>query len=123
VKTAGNAKLLRIFVGERDRRHGQPLYTALVEELRRAGLAGAAVFKGIEGYGGHATIHAARVFDLVGDMPILIEVVDSEERIRAFLPVLDAMLEEGLITLENVEFIRYRRDPLPPASALREGAA
>ena len=86
------------------------------------GLAGATAFKGIEGYGGHAAIHAARVFDIVNDLPILIEVVDTEERIRAFLPVLDGFLEEGLVTLENVEFIRYRRAEggLPPASAHEE---
>jgi len=109
VKTAGVAKLLRIFVGERDRGSGQPLYTAIVEKLRQAGLAGATVFKGIEGYGEHARVHAARVIDLASDLPILIEVVDTEERIRAFLPALDAMVEEGLVTLESVEFIRYTR--------------
>ena len=109
MKTAGVAKLLRIFVGERDRGHGQPLYIAVVEKLRQAGLAGATVFKGIEGYGEHATVHAARVFDLTNDLPILIEVVDSEESIRAFLPILDTMLEEGFVTLESVEFFRYRR--------------
>jgi hypothetical protein len=117
VKTAGAAKLLRIFVGERDRRHGQPLYVALVEEMRRVGLAGATVFKGIEGYGGHTTIHAARVFDLANDLPVLIEVVDAEERIRAFLPLLDAMIEEGLVTLESVEFVRYRRMQDEPSDA------
>ena len=116
MKTAGTAKLLRIFVGERDRSFGQPLYTAIVEKLRQAGLAGATVFKGIEGYGKHAAIHSARVFDLADDMPILIEVVDAEERIRAFLPALDTMIEEGFVTLESVEFIEYRRaaDAAPP---------
>jgi PII-like signaling protein len=109
VKTAGVAKLLRIFVGERDRAPGQPLYTAVVEKIRHAGLAGATVFKGIEGFGKHATVHSARVIDLASDLPILIEVVDTEERIRAFLPTLDTIIEEGLVTLESVELIRYRR--------------
>ena len=88
----------------------EELFALVRDELRRAGLAGATAFKGIEGYGGHAAIHAARVFDIVNDLPILIEVVDTEERIRAFLPVLDGLLEEGLVTLENVEFIRYGRE-------------
>jgi uncharacterized protein len=108
VKSEGTGKLLRIFVGESDRHGYQPLYTAIVERARAAGLGGATVFKGIEGFGGHSVVHAARVFDLSSDLPILIEIVDSEERIRAFLPTLDEMVREGLITLETVEIIRYR---------------
>jgi uncharacterized protein len=108
VKIDGKGKLLRIFVGERDRRQGQPLYTAIVDELRRAGLAGASVFKGIEGYGGHSVLHAARVFDLSTDLPILIEVVDTEERIKAILPLIDELVHEGMVTLESVEIIHYR---------------
>jgi PII-like signaling protein len=108
VKSEGTGKLLRIFVGESDRHGYQPLYTAIVERARAAGLGGATAFKGIEGYGGHSVVHAARVFDLSSDLPILIEIVDSEERIRAFLPTLDEMVREGLITLETVEIIRYR---------------
>lgn len=107
MKSESTGKLLRIFVGERDRWKGQPLYTALVEELRHAGLAGATVFKGIEGFGGHSVVHAARVFDLSTDLPVLIEVVDSEEKIRAFLPTIERMVREGLVTLETVEVIHY----------------
>jgi PII-like signaling protein len=66
------------------------------------------VFKGIEGFGGHSVVHAARVFDLSSDLPVLVEIVDSEERIRAFLPTLDEMVKEGLVTLETVEVIAYR---------------
>lgn len=101
-------KLLRIFIGESDRSGNQPLYTAIVELARKHGLAGATVFKGIEGFGGHSVVHAARVFDLSSDLPILIEVVDAEEKIRAFLPVLDSIVGEGLVTLESVEVVHYR---------------
>jgi PII-like signaling protein len=107
VKSEGTGKLLRVFVGEGDRRHGQPLYIAVVEEMRRAGLAGATVLRGIEGYGAHRVVHAARVFDLAADLPIIVEVVDDEARIRAFLPVLNTLLDEGLVTVESVEVIRY----------------
>jgi hypothetical protein len=81
---------------------------AIVEAARKAGLGGASVFKGVEGYGGHSVIRSARVFDLSSDMPILIEIVDSEERIREFLLLLDEMVTEGLVTLETVEVIAYR---------------
>jgi PII-like signaling protein len=108
VKTEGAGKLLRIFVGESDRKGHQPLYTAIVEAARKAGLGGATVFKGIEGFGGHSVVHAARVFDLSSDLPVLIEIVDSEERVRAFLPQLDELVSEGLVTLETVEVIAYR---------------
>lgn len=108
MKIEGTGKLLRIFVGESDRWGHQPLYTAVVEAARAAGLGGATVFKGIEGYGGHSVVHAARVFDLSSDLPVLIEIVDTEERVRAFLPRLDEMVKEGMVTLETVEIIAYR---------------
>jgi len=108
MKTEEPGKLLRIFIGESDRCGYQPLYTAIVEAARKAGLASATVFKGIEGFGGHSVVHAARVFDLSSDLPVLVEIVDSEERIRAFLPTLDEMVKEGLVTLETVEVIAYR---------------
>lgn len=108
MKIEGSGKLLRIFVGESDRWGRQPLYTAIVEAARKAGVAGATVFKGVEGYGGHSVVHAARVFDLSSDLPILIEIVDTEERVRAFLPQLDEMVKEGMVTLETVEIIAYR---------------
>jgi uncharacterized protein len=108
MRIEGSGKLLRIFIGESDRWGRQPLYTAIVEAARKAGLAGATVFKGIEGYGGHSVVHAARVFDLSSDLPILIEIADTEERVRAFLPQLDEMVKEGMVTLETVEIIAYR---------------
>jgi PII-like signaling protein len=108
LKTEGTGKLLRVFVGESDRWKHQPLYAAIVEAARKAELSGATVFKGIEGYGGHSLIHAARVFQMSTDLPVLIEIVDSEENIRAFLPTLDEMVREGLVTLETIEIIAYR---------------
>lgn len=108
MKLEGPGKLLRIFVGESDRRGGQPLYTAIVERARSAGLSGATVFKGIEGFGGHSVVHAARVFDLSSDLPVLIEIVDSQENIAAFIPILDDFITDGLVTLESVEIIRYK---------------
>lgn len=108
MKLEGTGKLLRIFIGESDRQGAQPLYTAIVEAARKAGLSGSTVFKGIEGFGAHSVVHAARVFDMSTDLPILIEIVDTEERIRAFIPVLDELVHEGMITLETVEIIRYK---------------
>ncbi|RTH02630.1 hypothetical protein CSW47_10220 [Thermus scotoductus] len=105
MKLEGRAKLLRIFVGESDRHGGRPLYEAIV---LRQGLAGATVFKGFMGFGAHSRIHTAKVLQLSEDLPVMIEIVDTEERIRAFLPVLEGMVKEGLVTLEKVEVIRYR---------------
>ncbi|WP_243029247.1 DUF190 domain-containing protein [Thermus albus] len=108
MKLEGEAKLLRIFVGESDRHGGKPLYEAIVLEAQRHGLAGATVFKGFMGFGAHSRIHTAKVLQLSEDLPVMIEIVDTEEKIRAFLPILDGMVREGLVTLEKVEVIRYR---------------
>jgi uncharacterized protein len=101
--------LMRIFVDEGDRSGQQPLYMRIVEELQKGGFPGATVFKGIEGYGAHKQIHSARVFDLSANLPVLIEVVDSEERVRGFIPRLRELIPEGLITLEKVEMIAIRK--------------
>jgi hypothetical protein len=98
---------LRVHLGERDHHHGQSLYTAIVEAARRAGLAGATVFKGIEGYGAHSVVHAAHIVDLSSDLPIVVELIDSEAAIHRFLPVLTAMVDDGLITIEDVRIV-YR---------------
>jgi uncharacterized protein len=108
-RTAG--KLLRIFVDEEDRFDGKPLYMALVDALKAAGFTGATVLKGIEGYGIHKTVHAARTFDVSTNLPILIEVIEEESKVIAFLPMLRAMISEGLITLENLELLRISRVP------------
>jgi PII-like signaling protein len=107
MKLEGEAKLLRIFIGEADKWHGRPLHEALMDQARAWGLAGASVFKGFEGYGAHSRIHSAKILQLSEDLPVLVEIVDTEEKIRAFLPVLDAMVQEGLVTMEKVEVIRY----------------
>ena len=103
-------KLLRIFLDEADRRHDKPLYAAIVDALHEAGFAGATVLKGIEGYGVHKTLHSARVFDFSTNLPVLIEVFESEQKVLAFLPTLREMVDEGLITLENVQLIRLSKD-------------
>ncbi|MBI2221322.1 MAG: DUF190 domain-containing protein [Acidobacteria bacterium] len=106
-------KLLRIFIGESDRWHGKPLYEAIVEEARRRGLAGATAWKGFMGFGAHSRMHTAKILRLSEDLPVLIEIVDSAEKIEAFLPDLDAMVTEGLVTLERAEVILYRAPQQP----------
>ena len=104
----GPALLARIYIGESDHHDGRPLYEAIVGLLRERGIAGATVLRGIEGYGRAARLHTSRLLRLSEDLPILIEVVDREDRLRAVLPEVDAMVGEGLITLEHVEVIAYR---------------
>ncbi len=112
---------VRIYVGEADRHDGHPLYEAIVAFLRERGIAGATVFRGIEGYGANAHLHTSRLLRLAEDLPIVIEVIDGEDRIRAILPALQAMTSGGLITLEIVEVIapgpaaRPHDDPRPEA--------
>src|SRR5947208_11798183 len=99
--------LLRIFVGESDRHDGTPLYEWIVRKAREVGLAGATVVRGVEGFGAHSRLHTAKVLRLSEDLPLVIEIVDGEDRIREFLPTCDAMITEGLITLERVEILKY----------------
>jgi hypothetical protein len=107
------AELLRIFVGESDRRGGRPLYEVIVEEARRRGLAGATVLRGTLGFGANSRIHTAKILRLSEDLPMVVEIVDAPERIAAFLPDLDAMIDEGLVTLERVRTIAYRHARTP----------
>jgi uncharacterized protein len=102
-------KLLRIFVDEEDRFEGRPLYMAIVDALKSAGFTGATVLKGIEGFGTHKMVHAARTFDMSTNLPILIEVIEEEAKVMAFIPELRGMMTEGLITLENIELLRIER--------------
>jgi PII-like signaling protein len=108
VKIEGQGLLVRIYIGESDHWHGRPLYQAIVALLRERGLAGTTVLRGIEGFGANAHLHTSRILALSQDLPILIEVVDQEDRIRAILPELDGMVGDGLITLERVEVVAYR---------------
>lgn len=103
-----DGKLLRIFVGEDDEHEGRPLYEAIVLLLREQGLAGATVFRGIEGFGASSRIHAAKVLRLSEDLPIVIECVDRAEAIERALPHLDEMITEGLVTVEKAEIRIYR---------------
>lgn len=110
MKLHGSGLLVRIYLGEADHVHGKPLYQAIVERLGERGIAGATVLRGIEGFGAKQHLHSTRILSLSTDLPILIEAVDSEEKIRAVLPELDEMLGDGLITLEKVEVIAYRAE-------------
>ncbi len=100
--------LLRIFVGESDRHGRKPLYEEIVVKAREAGLAGATVLRGVMGFGRHSLIHTAKILRLSDDLPMVVEVVDSREKIENFLPVLDGLITDGLVTLERVSVIQYR---------------
>lgn len=102
------ATLLRIFIGESDRWEHQPLYEAIVLKARAAHLAGATVLRGPMGFGKSSRLHTAKILRLSLDLPIVIEIVDSEEKIQSFLPALDGMLGGGLVTLETVRVVQYR---------------
>jgi hypothetical protein len=108
------AVLLRIFIGESDRWHHQPLYEALVLKARELHLAGATVLRGPMGFGKSSRMHTAKILRLSMDLPLVIEIVDSEEKINSFLPVLDEMMKGGLVTLEKVRVIDYRAAQDPP---------
>jgi PII-like signaling protein len=110
MRISGEAKLVRIFIGESDRWHGVPLYEAIVRKVREMGLAGATVIRGVEGFGANSRIHTAKILRLSEDLPVLIEIVDKEDRIATVIPVLDEMIGEGLITMERVEIIKYTHE-------------
>lgn len=111
MKDATAAKLLRIHIGEMDRAHGKPLFELLVGEARAAGLSGATVLRGIESYGASSVVHRARLLELSEDLPIVVEIVDTEEKIRGYLERIDPILEEAacgvLITMERVDVLRW----------------
>ncbi len=113
MKIEGEGQLLRIFVGESDRHAGKPLYEAIVLKAREEGLAGASVRRGLAGFGAHSRLHTAKILRLSQDLPTVIEIVDKEERIQAFLPLLDSMVDEGMITVERVHIIAYRHGDKP----------
>jgi len=103
-----DGKLLRIFIGENDKHQGVPLYEWIVREARENGLAGATVLRGLEGYGAHSRLHTAKILRLSSDLPIVVEIVDTEEKIESFLPLIDDAINEGLATVEKVEVRLYR---------------
>ena len=111
MKLEGEGKLLRIFLGESDRVNGRMMYEVLVRSAREAGLAGATVLRGIEGFGAKSRIHTAKILRLSEDLPIIVEIVDTEEKIRAFMPLVDELFQKsgsgGMITLEKADVIHY----------------
>ena len=112
MKLSGDGKLLRIFLGESDKVGHQPLYEVLVREAKKEGLAGATVLRGVEGFGANSrVIHTAKILRLSEDLPIVVELIDTEEKIRKFLPHVDDFFEQagcgGMVTIEKAEIIRY----------------
>lgn len=108
MKIPENGKLLRIFIGESDSWQHQPLYEVIVLKARELGLAGATVLRGPMGFGASSRLHTAKILRLSEDLPIVVEIVDSEENINRLLPVLDTMIGDGLVTLEDVRVLKYR---------------
>jgi uncharacterized protein len=100
--------LLRIFIGESDKHEGMPLYEWIVRQARQEGLAGATVLRGLEGFGAHSRVHTAKILRLSLDLPIVVEIVDSLEKIDAFIPIIDEAIPEGLATVETVQVRFYR---------------
>jgi len=106
----GEQLLVRIFIGESDRWRHQPL----LERLRREGFAGATVFRGTAGFGAHSVLHTSHLLELSHDLPVLIEIVESEEHVQRLLPILEEMVHEGLVTMEKVRVLKYASRPAPP---------
>jgi len=107
VKISGQARRIRIYTGENSKLQGKPLYQAIVLKAKEMGMAGATVYRGIEGFGPSSRIKTSRLLDLSADLPILIEIVDSTEYVELFLPFLEEVVTEGMITIEDVDLHRY----------------
>ncbi|MFB7666534.1 DUF190 domain-containing protein [Kitasatospora sp. NPDC056138] len=105
-RSAGNALRLTVYVGESDSWHHRPLYSEIVHRAHAAGLAGASVFRGVEGFGASSLVHTARLLSLGEDLPVAVVIVDAAERVRAFLPELDGLVGDGLVTLDECEVVR-----------------
>ena len=110
-KIKAHAKRLRIYIGEADSWEGTSLYKALVLKAKELDLAGATVFQGCMGYGANSRIHTASLIDLSADLPIMIEIIDSAEYIEKFLPYLDKMVKEGMVTVDDIQVIKYGKKP------------
>jgi len=121
VALTGKAKLMRIFIGESDRWRGKALYDAIVEALRTNDVAGVTVYRGVAGYGEHRHVHKEKRLHLSHDQPIILSVIDEETKIRACLPLLEQMIEDGLVVLSDVDVIKYTHRLEQPADA-KEGA-
>ena len=110
-KITSRAKRLRIYIGEMDRYKGKNLYQALVQKAKELDLAGATVFRGLMGYGANSRIHTAQILDLSSDLPILVEIIDSAEYIEKLLPFIDEMVQEGMVTVDDIEVTKYGKEP------------
>ncbi len=115
MKISEEGQLLRIFVGESDQWEGKPLYEAIIFKAREMGIAGATMLRGLMGYGATSRSHTAKILRLSEDLPVLVEIVDTPDKITTLLPVIDEMVQEGLVTLENVRIIQYRHGPVKEA--------
>lgn len=113
MKLAGKAKMLRIYFGEDDKWNGKPLYLAIVEKCRELDIAGATVLRGVAGYGASTLIRRSHVFSLSHDAPIMVSIVDSEEKVQKLIPFLDEVVDEGLIATSEVEVIKYVHQTSP----------
>jgi hypothetical protein len=107
LKREGKAKMMRIFIGENDKWNGKPLYEGIVNGLRAHDIAGVTVYRGILGYGANRRIHKDATLSLSHDRPILLSIVDTEEKLRVFMPVLEDMVQQGLVVLSDVDVVKY----------------
>lgn len=110
MKIQSPARRLTVYIGESDVWQGKPLYHAIVLKARELGLAGATVYRGIEGFGANSRVHTARVLELSSDLPVIVEIIDHVDRLQALMPFLDEAVTEGLVVLEDVEIVAYRRN-------------
>lgn len=115
-------RLLRIFIGESDRHEGMPLYQWIVRQARQNHMAGATVVRGLEGFGAHSRLHTAKILRLSQDLPIVIEIVDTPDKIEGFLKIVDGAIEEGIATLEDVHIHFYRSRSAPASDQESRGA-
>jgi PII-like signaling protein len=121
MRVNGNALRMTIFVDQDDNWHHKPLYHEIVHRAHQAGLSGASVFRGMEGFGASSLIHTSRLLSLAADLPVAIVIVDTPERVRAFQLELDDLVTEGLVTLDEVEVVQYVGRPSKPRSAMAHG--
>jgi PII-like signaling protein len=110
MKLPSEARLLRIFIGEADKFEGKPLFEAIINLARKQNMQGATILRGLMGFGADSRMHSANILRLSEDLPVVIEIVDSAEKIEGFLPLLDNMIKEGLVTLEKVDVVAYRNN-------------
>ncbi len=114
MRTQATGQLLKLYIGERDQYRGIPLYHAIVMRAREMGIAGATVYRGLEGYGAGSRVHTANILRLSEDLPVIIEIVDSPDRIATLIPELDRMVGEGLVfSVDDVQIVKYRKAPRP----------